>query len=149
MLNKSLHGQCGAGLIEVMIAVLVLSIGMLGMTGLQAWALRNSQSAHERGMVVVQTHFIADAMRADRVNAINGQYDIDVDDTTPTGTTFAVTAIKEWRESLQQTLGPSASGGIDCDGPICVITVQWSDGRGTRDVSDTTDTQTFQTEVEL
>ena len=43
------HSQRGVGLIEVLIAVLVLSFGMLGMVGLQTWSLRNNQSALERG----------------------------------------------------------------------------------------------------
>src|SRR5690606_33858548 len=91
------HCQRGVGLIEVLIAVLVLSFGMLGLVGLQTWSLRNNQSALERGMATVQTHSIADAMRADRVNAANGGFDIAIDATTPTGTSFRDRAIAQWR----------------------------------------------------
>ncbi len=64
--------QRGVGLIEVLISLLVLSIGMLGLAGLQLFSLRNNQGAMERSMAVVETHSIADAMRADRVNALAG-----------------------------------------------------------------------------
>ena len=46
----------GVGLIEVLIAVLVMGIGMLGIAALQATSLRNSQSSLERGNAVIQTY---------------------------------------------------------------------------------------------
>lgn len=123
------HAQRGVGLIEVLIAVLVLSFGMLGLVGLQTWSLRNNQSALERGMATVQTHSIADAMRADRVNASNGGYDIALADTKPSGTTYRDRAIAQWRDGLAAALNSTATGAIDCDGATCTITVQWNDER--------------------
>ncbi len=81
--------QRGVGLIEVLIAVLVLSIGLLGMAGLQVASMRNNQSAYQRGMAVVQGYYIADAMRSDRTNARNGAFNIAIGAASPTGTTFA------------------------------------------------------------
>ena len=121
--------QAGVGLIEVLIAVLVLSIGMLGMAGLQTWALRSNQSAMERGLAVVQAYYIADVMRADRVTAVNNGFDLGIADASPTGTTFALTSLADWRASLQQALGASATGSIDCNGPVCDIVVRWDDSR--------------------
>src|SRR5690349_11510858 len=83
--------QRGVGLIEVLVAVVVLAIGLLGVAGLQLRTLRDNESAYERGMAVVETHSIVDAMRADRTNAINGLFNIALTDPTPTGTTFAQT----------------------------------------------------------
>ncbi|HER34421.1 MAG TPA: type IV pilus modification protein PilV, partial [Halothiobacillaceae bacterium] len=51
LMNTSIHdkrGQVGVGLIEVLIAVLVLSIGFLGMAALQTKALSNNNSAMDR-----------------------------------------------------------------------------------------------------
>ena len=41
-------GQSGVGLLEVLVALLVLAIGALGYAGLQLTALRNSEDAHHR-----------------------------------------------------------------------------------------------------
>lgn len=148
LIRSSPSSQRGVGLIEVLIAVLVLSFGMLGLVGLQTWSLRNNQSALERGMATVQTHSIADAMRADRANAISGAYDIDVDDPTPAGTSFRDVSIAAWRTALQQGINATATGSIDCDpDAICTIVVQWDDQRAEGTVS--APAREFMTEVEL
>lgn len=142
------NGQRGVGLIEVLIAVLVLSFGMLGLVGLQTWSLRNNQSALERGMATIQTHSILDAMRADIVSARNGAFDIAIDAATPalTGTsTYRDVAIATWRQSLADSLNPTATGAIDCDGALCTITVRWNDARAT----DGSETHDVVTEVQL
>lgn len=142
--SMNVHAQRGVGLIEVLIAVLVLSIGMLGMAGLQTWSLRNNESALQRGMAVVQAYYIADAMRADRTNAVNGVFDLGIADAAPGGTDFASTSRADWRASLQQVLGPDATGGIDCNGPVCDVVVRWNDSRARGAVA-----QEIQVEVEL
>ena len=58
--------QSGSSLFEVMIAVLVLSTGMLGVAAMQSTSLRNSQSAFQRSQAVVLTYAISDAMRANQ-----------------------------------------------------------------------------------
>jgi type IV pilus assembly protein PilV len=141
----SLRTQRGVGLIEVLIAVLVLSFGMLGLVGLQTWSLRNNQSALERGMATVQTHSIVDAMRADRETAINGGFDVAIDEDTPTGTSFADVAIANWRAGIAEALNPTATGSVDCNGARCTVVVRWNDSRAQGGVA----TQEITTEVEL
>src|SRR5688572_22218432 len=92
LMKRSSHihkSHRGVGLIEVLIALLVLSFGMLGMAGLQMWSLRYNHSAMQRGMAVVETHTIADAMRADRAAARRSEFDISLDAEPPSGNTFA------------------------------------------------------------
>lgn len=137
--------QAGVGLVEVLIAVLVLSIGMLGMAGLQTWALRNNQSSMFRGLAVVQAYSIADAMRADRITAVNSGFNIDLDDDAPTGTSYADAALAAWRGNLQEALGPDATGSVACNGALCDIVVRWDDSRADQDAIE----QQLQIEVEL
>jgi type IV pilus assembly protein PilE len=47
---RALRRQHGVGLIEVLIAVVILAIGLLGLAGLQMHTLRDNESAFERGM---------------------------------------------------------------------------------------------------
>lgn len=124
-----IKSQRGVGLIEVLIALLVLSFGMLGMAGLQMWSLKYNQSAMERGMAVVETHSIVDAMRADRAAALDSQFNIGLDDSPPTGNTFAQFSVRTWRENLEEVLGEGATGMVECDGSRCEIRVRWIDTR--------------------
>lgn len=115
-------------MVEVLVAAIVLSIGMLGLAGLQMRTLRNNQSALERAVAVVETHAIADALRADRVNAAAGVFDIALGATDPAGTTFAAIIVAGWRANLRAELGINATGAVDCDGSFrCVITVRWEE----------------------
>lgn len=137
--------QQGVGLIEVLIAVLILSVGLLGLASLQLWTLKNNQSSLERSMAVVQTHSIVDAMHADRTAALAGDFDLDIEADAPAGATFAAVSLVAWRASLVAALGTGAKGGVDCDGSLCTISVRWNDQRGTAG----DDELTIETQVQI
>jgi type IV pilus assembly protein PilV len=59
----------GFSMVEVLVSVLVLSIGLLGLAGLQASSLRNSQSAYFRSQATEMAYDIADRMRANLAGA--------------------------------------------------------------------------------
>lgn len=128
------HAERGAGLIEVLVAVLILALGLLGMAGLQASALKKNQSSYARGQAVMMSYYILDAMRADRPNAVGGNYDTAstglCSSTAITGTTLADNTRKNWVDSLRDNLGDADStcGIIDCDSAgVCTVTIQWND----------------------
>jgi type IV pilus assembly protein PilV len=132
--SMKLRRQRGVGIVEILVAVLVLSIGLLGLAGLQMRTLRNSESALQRGVAVMETHAIVDAMRADIVAASSAPYvyNIGIDDDAPSGgTTFADKVLEGWRGNLVVMLGEEASGSVDCDGAFCTIVIRWNDSRGT------------------
>lgn len=144
--------QLGVSLLEVLIAVVVLSFGLLGLAGLQLTSLRNNQSALERSSAVMLTYSIVEAMHADRANARNEKFNIGIGAEVPGGDTFANQSVAFWLNELQNELGPSASGSIACagggaatDSVTCTITVQWDDSRGLEG----DDAQTIVTEVQL
>ncbi len=71
-------GNEGFTLLEVLVAVLVLSIGLLGIAGLQVTGLRFNQSAYMRTQATLLAYEMADQMRANRptmLPPVNG-YDI-------------------------------------------------------------------------
>jgi type IV pilus assembly protein PilV len=63
------HWQNGATLIEVLIAVLILSVGMLGMASLQTRAMQFNQSAYYQSQTGVLAQDILDRMRASNNSA--------------------------------------------------------------------------------
>lgn len=121
--------QRGVGLIEVLIAVLVLAIGLLGIAALQATALRNGQSSFERSQAVIQTYAILDRMRANVAEARIGTYDIPKTCTVPTAGTLAATDLHDWISNIHGSLGSTACGSIACTGIQCTVTIWWNDSR--------------------
>ncbi len=62
--TSSYTAQRGVTLLENMVALLILSVGMLGLAGLQAYSLRGSAGASYRQIVVQQAQDMADRIRA-------------------------------------------------------------------------------------
>lgn len=68
-------GDCrGFSLLEVLIALFVLMVGLLGVAGLQTMALSNNHSAYLRSQAVIQAHDIADRMYANPAGVAAGAY---------------------------------------------------------------------------
>ena len=60
--NRSLRRQAGMTLIEVLVAILVLSFGLLGFVGLQARAIQFSTSAEDTNRAALLANEITSAM---------------------------------------------------------------------------------------
>ena len=143
--DKTYHrtAQRGFSLLEALIAVLVLSIGLLGVAALQANALRNNQSSLERSMAVAQSYSILEAMRANVVAARNGGYNMAMTSTPPSGGSLIANDQRRWILDLQANVGASAAGSIACAAAtpgLCTITVRWDDSRATSGNADGTNT---------
>lgn len=125
--------QGGASLIEVMISVLILSIGLLGVAAMQATALMNSQSALERSQAVIESYAVLDAIRANQEAGRNGSYTRGMTCVAPTGSDLVDTDIARWITSMKGSLGADACGSITCVAATrtCTVTVRWNDSRGT------------------
>ncbi|RNF86540.1 type IV pilus modification protein PilV [Lysobacter psychrotolerans] len=126
----------GASLIEVLIAVLIMAIGLLGIAALQATTLKNSQSALQRSQAVVQTYAILDSMRANATVARAGGYNMGKVCATPAAAaSLASQDINAWFLSMKGALGDFAStcGQVNCAANVCTVTVFWDDSRGSGD----------------
>ncbi|SFS19183.1 type IV pilus assembly protein PilV [Dyella sp. OK004] len=66
--------QRGVSLIEVLMAVLIFSIGLIGLAGLLVMAARSNQAAYLRTQVTFLAGSMADRMRANPVAVWNGAY---------------------------------------------------------------------------
>lgn len=112
--------QKGVGLIEVMIAVLILSISLLTIASLQSKSLQYNQSAYWRSQANVLAYDLLDRLRAlnsqEKTNAANGNH----------------AQITDWKETLTRVL-PSGDGELECKSlaepeiRICTVTVTWNE----------------------
>ncbi len=127
---RSLAAIRGVGLIEVLVAVLVLAIGLLGVAAMQATALRNSQSSLERSQGVMHVYTILDAMRANPDAARSGGYNIGMTCVPPAAGSLVTSDQRQWITVLQQNLGVTACGQVNCVATVCTVTVRWDDSRG-------------------
>lgn len=148
--------QAGVGMIEVLVAVLVLSIGFLGIAALQARSLSMNNSAMARSQATIASYSILDAMRADRASALNGAYN-----QTVTGNTCAAgagslasTQLGQWCFQLANTLGATASttGAVSCVTvtALCTVTITFDDSKsGAAGTGSSTGQQTVVTQAML
>ncbi len=129
--------QRGVSLIEVLVAVVILSVAFLGIAAMQAMALSSNNSAMARSMATVATYSIFDAMRADKDNATtNSAYNTSTAlkaNACPTDTsTFAGAQLLQWCNQLGSTLGvaETTTGNINCTtAGDCTVTINFVDVR--------------------
>jgi len=121
----------GFALLEVLIAVVVLSIGLLGIAGLQANGLRGNYSAYLRSQATVYANDIIDRMRANRVNALAGAYNLALT-AAPSGAGIAQTDLTQWRSQVTANL-PSGKSSTNFAGGKVTVVVQWDDSHASGD----------------
>lgn len=116
----------GVTLIEVLIATLVLSVGMLGLAGLYLNALRASQDMHFRVLASLAAEDMGEHMR------ITGD---------------SATYMDDWQGDLADRL-PGGQGAVVAGTDTDVVTVTWNQRARVMDDPDTAATrQTFNHEV--
>ena len=121
--------QQGATLIEVAIAVLILSSSLLAMATLQTRSLQFNQSALMRSQANIHAYDIMDRIRINRGANSNNieQYNIAYG-SEPAGGGLVGDDLTAWRESIERTL-PEGDGAVDCDrvSRVCKISIKWTE----------------------
>jgi type IV pilus assembly protein PilV len=120
--------QRGTTLIETLVALVVLSVGLLGIAALQMTSLRNNRGAHLRSQAQVLAYDIADRMRANREAAMANAYLIAMPG-APSGTGLVLLDLQEWKTTLATTL-PGGDGEITRVGNMFRIRIRWTDTLG-------------------
>lgn len=145
---RRLRASAGFSMIEVMVAIVVLSLGLLGMSALMATSLRNGQSSNLRTQATNQAYDIVDMMRTNLPNL--PRYRDDLASFTDPGTCAAAAAprdytlcntkthrcdIDRWEERLCRVLPNGrgriavAAGGASNNRILVSVDICWSDDR--------------------
>jgi type IV pilus assembly protein PilV len=120
--------DAGFTMLEVLIAILVIAIGLLGLAGLQAISLKQGQSAYYRSVATQLGYDMSDRMRGNlngvlgnayNRTGINTDYSTAVANCTTTAGCVAADLARndgfEWQQ-LVQTLLPGGEGIVCLDG---------------------------------
>ncbi|NOR19350.1 MAG: type IV pilus modification protein PilV [Xanthomonadales bacterium] len=120
----------GFTLLEVLVALLILSIGLLGLAALQANTLKINHGALQRTQAIFLTYDMMDRLRANRTAALAGQCDIAMGATLG-GTDLCDVDVTDWQDNYVATFLPSGQGSVDCSTTVnvCVVVVEWDEGR--------------------
>ena len=127
----------GFTLLEVLVAMIVLSVGLLGLSGLQTTSLRNNHSAFLRSQATLVTHDVIDRMRANSDSATAGNYDIAYASTpTPVSCSGNCTALQvagmdlvNWRSYVERLPGGESQISVDAITEVAEVRVRWLDER--------------------
>ena len=116
------RGQAGVSMIELLVALLIFSFGMLGLAGLQLRTLSYGQSSLFRTQATALADDVFDRMRAKRTGAVNGLWDV-----TATGTSTN-DDLNEWRREVAALL-PEGQASIqrDATSSRITVTISWVD----------------------
>ena len=123
----------GFSLIEVMVAVLVLGIGLLGFALLQTMSVRFTQSANQRTQATNLAYDMLDQMRANRIAA--GQYAGNYAAATagvgcvPGGAVSAGAYKSVWECRMGKALGAGASATVQFANGVATVAITWGDER--------------------
>lgn len=126
--TSSGKGQNGFTLLEVLVTMVVMSLGLLGYAGLQMASLKNSASAYQRSQATILAYDMIDRMRANRSQAVGGTYNIAMG-ASPGGAGIAGADLVDWKTLVGNAL-PGGDASINVDGTgNALITIQWADKR--------------------
>lgn len=136
------HQPRGFTMIEVLVALVVLSVGLLGLAGMQLTGLRYNQGAYSRSQAALMANDIIDRMRANTDGLSAGAYDAAIDTTAAPGASaagclsaaggctpaeLAAGDIYEWCQLFNATppILPGASATMTKAGNVFTIVVTW------------------------
>lgn len=155
----------GFSLLEAMIALVILSVGLLGVAGIIAISIKNNQGSVSKTQASWLAYDVIDRIRANRTLALpatgESPYTYTLSSSTLTGTAIADMDLEAWRAAVYRSLGSAAAGNVAVDtvtGGV-TVTLSWDESRavgawvnkieGRGDTPGITSTQTITTETRI
>lgn len=122
--------QKGFGLIEVLVALLILAVGLLGMASLQTTSLQQTTGSQTRTQAILLAEDIVERIRANRPDRT--EYALANQAAVSCNSGFAITNggvaaddLNEWRNALACLL-PGGNGEIAVNGMVVTVDITWN-----------------------
>ena len=156
MMRTSTHSrptrrQAGFSLLEVLIATLVLSAGLLGLAGLQIAGMKTTHNSYQMQQATWLVHDLLERMRVNRAGNYNSTlYGTAACDTAPTPCTACTPAETVERDLYHARCGTGTVGGlhndltnaelkVTCASGSCLIELKWQDRNASSKVGGNTE----------
>nr|WP_303650000.1 type IV pilus modification protein PilV [Desulfobotulus pelophilus] len=117
--------ESGFTLIEVLIVMVIISIGLLALAALQNRTLKDNHSALLRSRAVQHSEDILDRIRANRDNMAS--YALGLTKDAPAGDLIHQVDLREWINGLTGSLA-GGRGAVLVSGGVVTVTVEWREG---------------------
>lgn len=123
-------------LIEVLVTLILISVGLLGVAALQLTTLKGNQEAYVRSQASVLADYILDRIRANQQGFINTEYDLIPCNGTGVAGTTSGNDLTAWQVEIDRLLPGGAGISAGCltrliGTNIITVTIQWGE-RGDR-----------------
>lgn len=137
--SEKMRKEAGFSLIELLIALLVLAVGLLGMASLMMVSMKSNQSAAQRSQASWLAYDIIERMRLNTDTSTTGNaYLVAAGDAIPAdpdckanGCSGANTATLDRREWMTQLAQAGLSGVITRAGRNYTVTINWQEDSST------------------
>lgn len=123
--KRALSGSRGFSLIEVLIAVVILAIGLLGVAAVQVLSLQQTNNSYLQTKANLHVQDLAERIR------LNG------------GAALSASQVSELEDEVEKNLGGDATVGVAFSGSLATITVTWEEKVPVSQESDGTQTRTL------
>ena len=129
---KSFKNQSGFTLLEAMLTLFIMTIGILGVAGMQMQGMRSADLAMQRMNVTVKTQDLLDRMRVNSANLAGYTAGAGADNGCNTGTNCTAAAmaahdLQMWRTDLMSELPGVPVLTVNFVDPLVTVTVSWTD----------------------
>lgn len=131
------RSSTGFTLIEVLVALVVMSIGLLGLAALQVQGMKYNSDAYFRTQATTLAYDLIDRMRANAVAARNGQYvataaptgPVDCEASACTAAELAKYDLQRWYQALGARLPKPLDqpSSVQSAGGQHTITIRWAE----------------------
>lgn len=136
--SKPRKSCSGFSLIEVLIALLILAVGVLGIAALQFKALRYSYDTNIRNQISFLASDIADRMRINRTNIATyagNNYTVDIDNLGASACSNTTGADKDndlgcWYDAIDTVMPHGSTANITVNGSLYTVAMAWTDREG-------------------
>lgn len=134
--------QKGSSMLEVLVTMIIISLGLLGQAGILTLSSKANNSAFMRSQATLLAYDILERLRLNRALAVAGGFNVNYAATgsdpsdSITGTAIQYLELKDWKANIEQALS-SGDGQVSVDGDGNVtINIRWSEVvKGTADGS--------------
>lgn len=133
-LQHNLSKQRGVTIIEVLVAMLILAVGLLGMASLQVRAVSDTSNSSFRSIAIFYANDMADRIRSNPVGEQGNLYNDEAGGSAKASclavagcnsSDMAANDKHEWLTNVAQAL-PAGTGEITKNGNVYTVTVSWS-----------------------